>query len=223
MKLDCLHTPRNATLAIVALISLACVLMATLMWPGLPVNPHLQSRMAFVANHTVLWQLSWLVWTCSAFALFVFALVLRRYIPTSTYRLAGVVLIALGVLPDLAAQLLYTQILPLLIHQPHEYALVETLAQSLTGILANSLYCSGGLLLNWLLLRNSSLPRGPILFGLPSWLIGFGLSIAIAIDAMPSAALFTAVSMCWNLAWMLLLAWKVWIPTVQHEVYVNAD
>lgn len=222
MKYSVQQHPRSATLAIVTLIGSACVLMATLMWPGLPVNPSVHSRMDFVARHTLQWQLSWLAWTCSAFALFMYALLLRRYIPASPYRLFSIVLIALGILPDISAQLLYAQILPLLIHQPHEYALVETLAQSLTGILANSLYCTGGLLLNLLMLRNPSLPRGPILFGLPSWLAGFALSVAIAIEAMPGAALFTAVSMSWNLAWMLLLAWKVWTPQACYEVYVHA-
>ncbi|MBI3563381.1 MAG: hypothetical protein HY080_16880 [Gammaproteobacteria bacterium] len=213
--------PRRVTVFVILIIGLACVLMATLMAPGLPSNPRLADRIHFIEQHTLVWQWSWLSWTLSSFALLWFSILLLDYIPTTAAKFLGIVLIALGIIPDLLAQLLYSQLLPQLTADPRGYQFTETIAQWLTGVLANGLYCSGGLLLNLLLLRNRSLPRWPIYSGLPAWCFGIGLSVAISGGHYILATLLTALSMSWSLAWMAVVAWKLWRLNTHYEMYTH--
>jgi hypothetical protein len=74
---------------------------------------------------------------------------------------------------------------------------------TLTGFAANGLYNLGRLALNLLGFANHRLPRPLLWFGLPSWLLGLGLSAATAAQHFTLALLFTAASMTLSLAWML--------------------
>jgi hypothetical protein len=210
------------SLTTVAIITLACVLMAVTLTPGLPTTPELAARMTFIEQHTTLWQWGWISWMAGSLSLFLFGLLLLDYIPTQPLKYFAIGQIAIGVVPDIAAEILYAFALPKFTSQPAQYVLLEQIAQLFTGVFANSAYCLGGLLLNLLLLCNRRLPRALVLLGLPSWLIGFGLSVAIIIDNLPLAVSCTAISMVWNVIWIFLMGVLVFPHPNKYAVTAHA-
>ncbi len=214
--------PVYLTLGTVAIITTACVLMAFALTPGLPTTTELTMRMAFVEQHTGIWQWGWASWMASSLSLFLFCLLLLDYIPAHPLKYFAMGIVAFGVIPDISAEILFAFALPKFTSAPAHYVLLEQIGQLLTGIFANGAYCLGGLLLNLLLLRNHALPRVVVLIGLPSWLIGFGLSYAVIIDNMTLAVPFTAVSMVWNVIWIFLIGVLVFTHPTEYTVSAHA-
>ncbi len=192
-------------LLIILIITVACFNMAFLMSPGLPVTANPASRIVFLQENTLVWQLGWLTWMASAIGLLTFSFMLLTYIPHSTFRHFGLALIAIGIGPDLTAETLYAFVLPEISHVS-TFNVIDRIAMLLTGLVGNGAYCLGGLILNWLLLGNPRLPRSVIYFGLPSWLVGLAISLATAINQIHYAAVFTGVAMVWNVIWMFIFS-----------------
>lgn len=190
---------------IVAVIFTACLVMALFLHHGLPVGTLPEERMAFIAAHPRAWSLGWVPWMASALGLLLFCTWLADYAPSSGARSVGITLVAIGVAPDIAAELIYAVVLPAVVAQGNVaiFHTFELLATALTGVLANGAYCLGGLVLNTALLRNPQLPRPLVIAGLPAWVVGLGLSVAVYNGAMQAAAVLTGVSMALSLAWML--------------------
>lgn len=197
------------SLGIVGLISLACVAMLVWLQPGLPTEPLVEQRMAYIAGHPLQWKLGWALWMGSALGFLLFCHWLAQYTPEGITRRYAVTLVAIGIAPDLAAELLFSTVQPWLIQHPGldgtAFELVEFVAMQLTGSLANGAYNLGGLTLNLLLLRNPRIPPLLALAGLPAWLAGIGLSIATAAQAIDAALWSTAIAMVWSVAWMALV------------------
>lgn len=195
-------------LAIVTVIGIACLAMALFLRHGLPTGTVLAERMAFVAAHSIAWPLAWLPWMASAVGLLLFCVWLREYAPPSPARVIGVTLVGIGVAPDIAAESLYAFVLPTLTVPALavRYYDIELIATLLTGVLANGAYCLGGLILNLALFRNPRFPRLIAWAGLPAWLLGLGLSVAVLTGRMQAAMVLTALSMSLSLAWMFVVA-----------------
>jgi len=189
-------------LLIIAMITLACINMAFVMAPGLPINPDIAQRLAYLAEHAARWQLGWLSWMASAIGLLTFCVLLAQHIPHDLSRTLGVTLVAIGIAPDISAEMLYAFVLPGTQNIEHAL-LLDRIAMLLTGFVGNGFYCLGGLLLNIALFRNPDLSRYMLNFGLPSWCIGLLISVSTALQHMPAASLFTAIAMVWNVLWML--------------------
>lgn len=209
---------RPIGLAIVAIISLASLSMPWLLQAGLPLQATLDQRMDYVTRHSGLWHLGWGLWMASALGLLLFIHILSRFCAASLARSYALALVTVGVAADLIAELLLSQMLPWLaaqsaLYSAQSYAAVEHVALLLTGFLANALYNLGGLLLTFALLRNKALPRALLIFALPAWLIGLGLSGATVLGAMDLAYWCTAISMGWSLLWMTLVSLVV-LPKV---------
>src|SRR6187551_648915 len=208
---------------IVATLTLACFQMAFIPPEGLLGSGNsIAERNEFIQNNLGLWQLGWLNWILSALGLLTFCTMLLPFTPKSEWRVLGILLVALGIVPDISAEVIFAFVIP----QSHTIdptlAMMQTLelvAVQLTGTLGNGLYNIGGLLLNVLLLNNLRLPRKLILLGIPGWFFGFGLSIACAIHALDAAKFFTAVGMVWSTAWMLAITLKVF----PHTTELKAD
>lgn len=200
-------------LTIVAILTLACLQMAFILPEGLPgAGNSIAERNEFIQNNLGLWQLGWFNWMLAALGLLTFCTMLLPFIPKSEWQVLGILLVALGIVPDIGAEVIFAFVIP------HSHTIdptlatmqtLELIAVQLTGTLGNGLYNIGGLLLNILLLNNQRLPRKLILLGIPGWFFGFGLSIACAIHALDAAKLFTAVAMVWSTAWMLAITLKV--------------
>lgn len=194
---------------IVVILTLACFQMAFVITDGLVASGNsITERHAFIQENLMLWQLGWFNWMLGALGLLTFCIMLLPYIPQSEWRVLGILLVGLGIVPDIGAEVIFAFVIP------HSHSIdptlanmqmLEMIAMQLTGTLGNGLYNIGGLLLNILLLRNQSLPRKIILAGTPGWFFGFGLSVACAFYAFDAAKFFTAAGMIWSTAWMLAI------------------
>lgn len=194
---------------IVAVLTIACIQMAFVITDGLVASGNsIAERHEFIQNNLTLWQLGWFNWMLGALGLLTFCIMLLPYIPQSEWRILGILLVGLGIVPDIGAEVIFAFVIP------HSHSidpslanmqLLEMIAMQLTGTLGNGLYNIGGLLLNILLLGNRSLPRTTILAGIPGWFFGFGLSIACALYAFNAAKFFTAAGMVWSTVWMLAI------------------
>jgi len=209
-------------LAIVFILTLACFQMAFVITDGLiaPDNTVIK-RNEFIQNNLGLWQLGWFNWMLAALGLLTFCTMLLPFIPKSEWRVLGILLVALGIVPDIGAEVIFALVIP------HSHTIdptlvtmqtLELIAVQLTGTLGNGLYNIGGLLLNVLLLNNQRLPRKLILIGIPGWFFGFGLSISCAIQALDAAKFFTAVGMVWSTAWMFALTIKIFPRTNELKI-----
>lgn len=192
---------------VIAIITIACLVMALFLRHGLPAGTTLAERMAFVAAHPIAWPLAWLPWMASAVGLLLFCSWLRHYAPRSFLRFFGVTLVAIGVVPDITAELIYATVLPRLTGSAtaerfYDFELIATL---LTGFLANGAYCLGGLMLNLALFRNPRFPRLVAWAGLPAWVLGLGLSVAVVNGEMQAAMVLTGASMTLSLVWMTIV------------------
>jgi hypothetical protein len=194
---------------IVTILTLACFQMAFVMTDGLAASGNsIAERHEFIQNNLGIWQLGWLNWMLAALGLLTFCCLLLPYIPSSEWRLLGILLVALGIAPDLSAEIIFAFIIPYSHQIDPSLAtmqMLEALAMQLTGTLGNGLYNIGGFLLNALLLSNKKLPRKLVLIGLPGWCFGFGLSIACATYSMETAKFFTAAGMVWSTVWMFAI------------------
>lgn len=202
-------TAAYTTLGIVAVITLACFNLAFVMREGLAIGTPLVTRALFMTQHTAVWQLGWLNWMLSALGLLLFCVYLLDYIPRSRLRQFAILVVAIGIAPDISAEAVFAFVLPTLLSMDETASLffaLEQMAMQLTGTVANGAYNTGGLLLNLLLFANPRIPRLLLWAGLPSWLFGLALSLATALHAMFAASLLTAIAMCWNLGWMLAVA-----------------
>lgn len=194
---------------LICAITLACLQMAFVITDGLVASGNsVIERNAFIQNNLVLWQLGWFNWMLAALGLLTFCIMLLPFIPESEWRLLGVLLVGLGIVPDIGAEVIFAFVIP------HSHSIdptlasmqtLEMIAMQLTGTLGNGLYNIGGLLLNILLLRNKALPRRIILAGIPGWFFGFGLSICCAFYALEAAKFFTAAGMVWSTTWILAI------------------
>ena len=219
-------TPAYATLFVVAVITLACFNMAFVMRDGLAVGTPLVTRALFLTQHTAVWQLGWLNWMLAALGLLLFCIYLLDYIPRSRLRQFAILVVAVGIAPDISAEAVFAFILPALLSLYQTaglYLTLEQIAMQLTGTVANGLYNTGGLLLNLQLFANSRLPRLLLWAGLPAWLFGLALSVATALHAMPAAMLLTAIAMCWNVGWMLAVALILFFHPQRYRCKAHGD
>ena len=197
---------------IVALIAFACLLMNGLMRGGLPVDTTVAERMSFIASHQVSWSLSWCVWMLSALGLLVFCLIFACEIRSKTLSRLGILLVALGIVPDLTAEVIYGFILPKLLLaglQADQFLILETIAYHLTGLLGNGLYNLGGLVLMFAAVREQLFEPWVAVWGVTAWLLGLALSISVALGNFSAMEFFTATSMVLSSLWMLVFAHRV--------------
>lgn len=197
-------------LLVVLIMALACYQMAFVITPGLLNGENsLQERHAFIVNHLDIWQLGWLCWILAALSLLTFFSLLLQFIPTSTTKTLGFLLIGLGTLPDIAAEIIFGWVIPESIHiDPTLVSMqtVEILAFYLTGFLGNGFYSLGGLILTIGLLNNTRINRSLIIAGLPAWIFGLCLSYACITQSFFLAAICTGLAMVWSSVWFFVIS-----------------
>lgn len=204
------------TVLICLVIFIACLLMAGPMRQGLPVAGDLAARLQYIADNLVLWQLGWLCWMVAAVGLLCFCHLLASALPTHELRTFSLALVTLGIVPDLTAQTLYAFLLPAMSQLgavADTLLLLDQLALYLTGFLGNGLYNLGGLGLTLLLLRYRPDIKSWVYPGIMAWILGLGLSTAIALQQLAVAELLTAASMTLSTLWFALIAYRLWGPS----------
>lgn len=200
---------------IVATITLACILMNGPMRAGLPVDTTLLERAEFIAGNQGLWAASWMVWMASALGLFIFCSIVASELKRSLGARISLTIVAMGIGPDLIAEVIYAFIIPKIIAEGLNLDMMQSLewiASHLTGFLGNGLYNLGGLGLTLIAWRQGILPLWVFVWGITSWLLGLSLSASIAIGDMKAAELFTASSMVLSTCWMLIFAYLRFAP-----------
>lgn len=201
------------TLLICLLIFAACLAMAGPMRAGLPVAGDLTQRLTYITAYLPMWQGGWLLWMGSALGLMLFAQMFATAISDGLLRRYGLTLVCLGIIPDLSAETLYAFVLPTLSKQGvtiDSLLLIDQVAMHLTGVLGNGLYNLGGLLLTVALWQARAELRLWLLPGLVAWVLGIGLSVALALQQLGLAEALTAASMALSTAWFALIGWKLW-------------
>lgn len=196
---------------VVAVITLASVLMQWMMRDGLPTGNVLEDRIKFIAENNVVWPLSWSVWMASAIGLFIFCVILSDSLSRSFWRTIGLSLVAIGIAPDLTAEVIFAFVIPESLKDGSQEIvyMLETMAIFMTGFLANGLYNLGGLLLTVLAFRERLLERWVFAWGALAWILGLMLSLAIALRNFGAAEILTAASMVLSAGWMLIFAYRV--------------
>ena len=209
-------------LLIVGLLTTACIQLAFVLETGLPGSGNsLIERHDFIQSHLNSWQIGWLNWMLAALALLTFCILLLPYIPKSEWRVLGILLVGLGIVPDITAEVIFAFVIPYVkVSDPSlaSMQLLELIAIQLSGTLGNGLYNIGGLLLNILLLNNQTLPRKIIAIGIPGWLFGLGLSIATASQLFDWMKIFTGLGMVWSTAWMFLITIRVFTHAEKYKI-----
>lgn len=199
------------TLLIALLIFVACLMMNGPMRPGLPVGDDLATRLAYINANLTLWQWGWLSWMAAALSLLAFAVMLSTELQPGAARQYGVLLVALGMAPDLIAETLYAFAMPqVAVTDIALLQFIDNLAMHLTGFLGNGLYNLGGMLLTLALLKQQPALKLWLYPGIVAWLLGLGLSASIALQQLKLAEYFTAASMALSTLWFVLIAWKLW-------------
>ena len=110
------RAPAWVTLGIVAIITLACFNMAFVLRDGLAIGTPFVTRALFLSEHTALWQLGWLNWMIAALGLLLFCVYLLDYLPRTPLRRFAILLVAIGIGPDIIAEVLFAFVLPPLLH-----------------------------------------------------------------------------------------------------------
>ena len=200
---------------IAILIAIACLLMNGPMRGGLPIDTTAADRMTFLANHSTLWMWSWVIWMFCAIGLLVFCVILADEIKTDYRKTVGLFLVALGVAPDLTAEVIYAFVLPKLVSldmSEATFLLFEQIASHLTGYLGNGLYNLGGLLLTYLAIKQRLFKTWVFIWGVTAWVLGILLSVSIAAGELKAAELFTASSMLLSTLWMVIFAHQILRP-----------
>ena len=175
--------------------------MALILRQGLETNPDLEARLMFLVGHRPLWIGGWLTWNAAAlsilyfYAAFAWAHATDGTTPTTSLTFA-VILSAVGVATDLAAEAIEMGVLPGLARQALTEAAqgaAQTMAAStflvlhrsavvLTGYLANGLYTLSALLLTCSTCR--AYPRWVWMAGLGVGILGLALSGASLVNSV---------------------------------------
>ncbi len=173
------------------------------------VDGTLADRLDYISGNITIWRGGWLLWMSAALGLFLFATFLSTYVEKSAFRTFGLGLVALGIAPDLTAEVIYAFIIPLGIKGSYSLetlAALEQLAMHLTGFLGNGLYNIGGLILTLLLINQKSLSWPVAAMGVVAWILGILLSVSVLLESMKWAEIFTASSMFLSTFWMFIIA-----------------
>jgi len=190
---------------------------------GLDAAWPIETRLLYITNHQVLWTVCWIAWIFAAVSLIYFLVnwgILLEHLATESMRpkiVFGVLISALGMIPDTIAETLYIGLIPQLANNAkvnlagspsgafHEFAMWQQCINLITGFLGNGFYCVGGLTLALISLKTKPFPKKWALASFPIWLVGFGLSVAALLDHNAMLKFTTAFTMVAFVVWAACL------------------
>lgn len=191
-------------------MAIACYQMAFVLKPGLISDQtDIEFRSQFILQNLHAWQLGWSCWIVAALCLLGFFTLLLDFIPASSTKKLGFLLVGLGTLPDISAEILFAWVIPesiILDPSLKSAQLLELIAFYLTGFLGNGFYSIGGLLLTIALLQNPLMNKYLVYAGIPAWLFGLGLSVACINQYILLAGIFTGLAMVWSSIWFFVVS-----------------
>ena len=195
----------------ITVILIACMFMHFGLRWGLPVGTDVAAQIQFIASNEGVWKLGWFFWNLAALSLLCFCALLYHKSNRTIPPTIGLFCVGLGVLPDLYAEYLLSFGLSDLARAAltEKFVALQSLGMQLTGVYANGLYNTGGLILTISLLAHSKLSHVVAGIGIVSWLLGLSLSFFTWVGNFQASELATALSMSLNLLFMALVARKL--------------
>jgi len=186
---------RSAPLVCAALNLAAIVVMATALRGGTEMVADPARRLAYMAEHPVLWRGGWAVWVAGALSLVAFYAWWGGHLRSWPAVAAALGVATFGLAADLLAESWLAAWVP---EGFHHLAPAATL---LTGALANGLYTLAGVLLT---LATPGLRGALRALTWGVWTAGFGLTAATLAESPPLIAATT------GLLFALFCPWVVW-------------
>jgi hypothetical protein len=178
---------------------------------GTEIVADMAQRRDWVADHVPLWVLTWLLWALASMSLGAFVLVwtgrlLEIHVPRS-WTIAGCATVLIGIPFDLAGECVNV----IALTQPgisvDEFAHFARLYGILSAVIANGLYCLGGLILSGVSWRAGWL-RGRLgILGLVMWSVGILLTLTAIIDFRMGMVVSGGAVMALFIPWAALVGW----------------
>ena len=166
-------------------------------------------RRDWVADHVPLWVLTWLLWALASMSLGAFTLVwTRRLLELNVPRfwtIAGCAIILLGVPLDLVGECLNVMALTRPGISVDEFARIARLYGIVSAVLANGLYCLGGLVLSLVSWRAAWLRGWLGILGFIMWSVGMLLTLTALVDFRLGMVLSGGAVMALFIPWAALV------------------
>ena len=173
-------------------IHLAAGCSLVLVRPGTEANRDLVTRSAWIDAHGALWTVNWLLWMCASASLLAFCFAWRDALRgRGTDHLApaiGCGIVAIGLVFDLMGETLMIVAVGRGGISMPEFAASFRAYQVLSPVIANGLYCVGGLTLSVTSWQIRLFPRTVECLGIWVWTIGSGLTIAALFNHLVAMA-----------------------------------
>jgi hypothetical protein len=177
----------------------AAIALATALAPG-STNPPIEANAAYVRAHIEAWRAGWLLWIGAGISLVAFFAWWAARLRRSLVNWLALAVACAGLGCDLLADSL------LLSWSPERFGDVAPTAFRLGGIGANGLYSVAGLIL---MTRTPRLPRWLAQWSWTVWLLGLGLSVAVAIGSDIAARLLTAALFALLVPWLVVFGRRI--------------
>jgi small multidrug resistance pump len=179
----------------------------------------LDARARWIAQHAALWTATWTVWAAASMSLLALCAAwsdrLAQAAPIRFWAVWGCLIIATGVLCDLAGETIMIVQLTRRGLAPEEFASAARWYQLLSPAAANGLYCIGGLMLSALAWQTGWLRGGLGWLGITMWVVGLGLTVAALAQHLLGMSITGAAVMLLFIAWATALGWLM-RPTAQR-------
>lgn len=191
--------------------ALGLAVMWLFLRPGMLTEPDAAERAMYIAQHSTLWAIGWVVWMLSAASLVAFYAWWGSRLSAPLAATVGVLLAALGFVFDLSGESLSVLVLAeqsltvvgdSMLWDYACFEFHERVVTLLTAGAANLLYTLGGLVL---MLWTVDLPRRVRLAMWGTWISGVGMTLAAVFNHVGGLVATTTV------LFPLLITWTVWM------------
>jgi hypothetical protein len=173
----------------------AFLAMALVLRQGTEMQPDVAERVAYIAQHPLLWRGGWCLWIAAAISLAAFYAWWGGQLRHPQFGVWAVGIAAAGLMCDLAGESLLIGWLP------RDYDRIAPAVMILTGGAANGLYTIGGVVLT----VGTSALRGPVLaLTWTMWLAGAAVTISTLAGTPLAIAISTTALFVMFCPWVLL-------------------
>ncbi|HMF18971.1 MAG TPA: hypothetical protein VKE98_17315 [Gemmataceae bacterium] len=180
---------------------------------GTEIVADMAQRRDWVGNHVPLWVLTWFLWALASMSLGAFVLVwtgrlLEVHVPRF-WTIIGCAVVLIGIPFDLAGECVNVMALTQPGISVDEFAHVARLYGILSAVIANGLYCLGGLILSGVSWQAGWL-RGRLgILGLVMWSVGILLTLTAIIDFRMGMVVSGGAVMALFIPWAAMVGWRL--------------
>jgi hypothetical protein len=176
--------------------------------PGLPPTPY-PKRIEWLIKHGGVWRVAWVFWILTAVTLAVFLWRMHVALKAGRRGKAAVACATVGLVPDLAAMLVYVVEFPN-VRVPLELRSFDAITAVSSGAVANGLYTVAWGILAWSMLRTPWVPRRLPLAAVPGLAAGLTLTVCSSMQAPTGMIWSTAAAFVCFIAWSVMAGLFFW-------------